>query len=177
MYQTELLKYTTDNDSRVVEELKLPIAKARIDIAVVNGSLLGFEIKSASDTLVRLPHQIEAYTKVFDYLYVVTEGKYYQKVLDIIPEWVGLLLCEENGSKIKRIRKATKNKYRESFHLAKLLWREELLLILNQHQIKHNKKDRNWLLCESLSAGMNIDALSNAVRQTLKSRVNWKSES
>jgi hypothetical protein len=44
--QTELAKYFNDNDSKIVEELKLPIAGAIIDMTVINGSPHGFEIKA-----------------------------------------------------------------------------------------------------------------------------------
>lgn len=173
---TELKHYIDDSDSKIVEELSLPIAKARIDVAVINGSLHGYEIKSASDTLQRLPAQIEAYTKVFDYLSIVTEGKYGQKILDFVPEWIGILICDEkNGIKsISELRKPIKNQNRESIYIAKLLWREELIECLEDHQIKFRKKDRNWLLCEALSVNLDTDSISALVRSKLKSRVTWK---
>jgi hypothetical protein len=175
---TELKHYIDDFDSKIIEELSLPVAKARIDLAVVNGSLHGYEIKSASDTLQRLPTQIEAYTKVFDYLSIVTEKKYGQKILDIVPEWIGVLICvEENGIKsISHLRKPVKNEKRESMYIAKLLWREELMECLEELQVKFRKKDRNWLLCEALSANLDTDSISAMVRNKLKKREAWKED-
>src|SRR4051812_8660839 len=122
--QTELLKYATDPHSKVVEELKLPVAKAIVDIAVINGHFHGYEIKSASDTLQRLPSQLIAYSKVFDYLTVVTEVKYHERILDIIPDWVGLSVCSDKAGQkpITIIKKAKRNYNREGFYIAKLLW-------------------------------------------------------
>ncbi|PBJ14362.1 sce7726 family protein [Flavobacterium sp. ACN6] len=173
---TELKHYIDDNDSKIVEELSLPVAKARIDIAVINGSLHGYEIKSASDTLQRLPAQIEAYTKVFDFLSIVTEEKYGQKILDYVPDWIGVLICnEKNGVKsINELRKPIKNESRESIYIAKLLWREELMECLEELQIKFRKKDRNWLLCEALSSNLDTDSISAIVRNKLKKRETWK---
>ena len=37
--ETELLEYLQDPHSKVVEEMKLSVAKARIDIAVLNGCI------------------------------------------------------------------------------------------------------------------------------------------
>jgi len=175
---TELLHFFNDPNSRVVEELSLPVAKARIDIAVVNGSLHGYEIKSASDTLQRLPSQIEAYTKVFDYLSVVTENKYHERILNCVPSWVGILVCsEKNGCiSIKTLRKPKLNKQKQSFFLAKLLWREELIDCLTEYQISFRKKDRNWLLCEALSSSLDVNAVSFIVRDKLKKRQDWKIE-
>lgn len=173
---TELKHYIEDLESKIVEELSLPVAKARIDIAVINGSLHGYEIKSASDTLNRLPGQVEAYTKVFDYLSIVTEGKYADKILEFIPEWVGVMLCSDtDGTKsIIELRKPSKNQNREGIYIAKLLWRDELIECLNLNSIKFRKKDRNWLLCEALANNLDVDFLSSLVREKLKNRIDWK---
>lgn len=170
---TELSKYIGDSSSKVVEELQLPVAKARIDIAVINGHMHGYEIKSASDTLLRLPTQIEAYSKVFDFLSIVTENKYYKKVLDTIPDWVGLHICHEDGS-IATVKEALFNDKKDGFYLAKLLWRTELFDILNDHSISFKKKDRNWILCELLAQSLEIETIALAVREKLKIREDWK---
>jgi len=133
----------------------------------------GFEIKSAQDTLNRIPNQLQAYTKVFDYVSVVTEDKYTLKLEKILPFWVGIFTCTNDGLVIE-FRKALLNENVEGFYLAKMLWREELLQILKEHQIKHRKADRNWLLCESLSNNLTVGLLSGIVRQKLKQRLNWK---
>ena len=44
-----------DPDTRIVEEMGVWCGTARIDVAVVNGELCGFELKSERDTLERLP--------------------------------------------------------------------------------------------------------------------------
>jgi hypothetical protein len=172
---TELSKYQLDQNSRVVEELSIPAAKARIDIAVINGHMHGYEIKSAADNLQRLPHQIEAYNKVFDFLAIVTEEKYHSRILNIIPEWVGLYVCT-GRNEIIQIRPSAINQNQDSFFLAKLLWRDELMEVLSENNIKFRKKDRNWILCETLATNINTPDLSNIVRGKLKARVNWKSD-
>lgn len=170
--QKQLAFYISDKNSKVVDELSLPVAKARIDIAVINGAFHGYEIKSASDTLQRLPSQIEAYIKVFDYLSIVTEKKYTDKILHLVPKFIGLIECTENSVKILRKPKLNKNK--DGFFIAKLLWREEIIDILTEYQIPFRKKDRNWILCEVLSSNLNIELLSDIVRDKLKNRLDWK---
>ncbi|WP_394677534.1 sce7726 family protein [uncultured Sphingobacterium sp.] len=174
--ETELAHYLNDRDSRVIDELNLPVAKARIDIAIVNGALHGFEIKSASDTLKRLPDQMEAYAKIFDYLSVITEEKYLSKIQELVPKWVGLFVCKEIKGKIgvKRVRKGKINRTKQGFFLAKLLWRDELIEILTENQITFRKKDRNWILCEILSNNLHTEKLSLIVRDKLKGRSDWK---
>ena len=174
--ETTLKKYIHDSNSKVVDELNIPITKSRVDIAVVNGHLHGYEIKSASDTLNRLPHQIEGYTKVFDYITVVTENKYHKKVLEIIPEWVGIQICEIiNGKpKTKTLRKPLFNRNKEGFFLAKLLRRTEIEQILKENNISYNRKTNVWKLCELLGNSISITKLSKIIRITLKQRQDWK---
>ena len=44
-------------NSRVVDELELLRGVVRVDVAVISDTLHGYEIKSASDNLIRLPNQ------------------------------------------------------------------------------------------------------------------------
>ena len=174
--ETRLAKYISDPKSKIVEEMELPAASARIDMAVINGHLHGYEIKSASDTLNRLPGQIEAYTKVFDYVSVVTEGKYYNKILENVPSWVGVYLCYNKSGQnhIKVIRSPRLNRNQDPFFLEYLLWKDDLLDLLNEKGIPHRKKDRNWLLAEAVASHIKTPELSKIVRGILKKRANWK---
>jgi hypothetical protein len=54
----------------VIDELGLAHAKSRVDVAVINGSLHGYEIKSAQDSLTRLPAQIATYRDTLERLRV-----------------------------------------------------------------------------------------------------------
>ena len=172
--KTELQSYINDPHSKVVEELKLPVAKARIDIAVINGHLHGFEIKSASDTLHRLPSQIVAYSKVFDYLTVVTEAKYYDRIE--LPEWVGLAVCSDKPgeSEFEMLTPPLLNTNINGFYLAQLLWHSELVEVLQEQNILFKKQQRNWLLCEKLADNLDVSVLSMLVREQIKKRQAWK---
>jgi hypothetical protein len=170
--RTELSRFLTDPHSKVIEEFKLPIAGARADIAVINGNIHAYEIKSAVDTLKRLPSQLEAYTKVFDFISVITEGKHYKKIQSLLPDFVGLYICEEKRGQevVKQIQKPKKNTSVEGFYIAKLLWRDEILSILAQYKIPHRRADRNWIQCEVLANNFDAVALSAIVREKLKCR-------
>lgn len=170
--RTQLAQYDKDPHSKIVEEMILPVAGARIDIAVINGAFHGYEIKSASDTLKRLPDQLKSYGLVFDYLTIVTEQKYSQKIIDIIPEWVGVSVCSDmsNENEFQEIKPSLPNKERNGFYIAKLLWKEELMSILIGHDIPFRKSDRAWTMCETLANNLDTDSLSHSVRETLKTR-------
>ncbi|WP_052770006.1 sce7726 family protein [Paenibacillus sp. IHB B 3415] len=63
---TSFAEFTLDSTTIVVDELDVCFGSARVDVAVINGRLHGFEIKSESDNLDRLPSQIEFYSRVFE---------------------------------------------------------------------------------------------------------------
>lgn len=173
--ETELSIYHNDGDSRVISEFVLPTANARIDIAVINGHLHGYEIKSASDTLARLPDQITSYTKIFDFISVVTEGKYYGAIDNIMPPYVGIYVCYSNNKeRIKEIRAPKLNPYRDGFHIAKLLWKPELIEVLKSNNIPFNSKDSSWNLCILLQKNLSVDEISKLVRHKLKAREDWR---
>jgi hypothetical protein len=176
--RTELSKFLSDPQSKVVEEMKIPAAGARIDMAVINGHLHGYEIKSACDTLQRLPNQIIAYSYIFDYLTVITEKKYHERILNILPDWVGLALCSDRSNEIEVevIKEKSINTNKNGFYIAKLLWNEELIQVLSELNIPFKKKYRNWILCEILSQSIDLETLSNIVRNRLKQRSDWKSK-
>ncbi len=174
--RTELQQFRNDGHSKVVPEMKIPVAGARIDIAVINGSFHGYEIKGASDTLRRLPNQLIAYSYIFDYLTIVTEEKHYKKVIDLVPEWIAVAICEVNDGVPHFIvkRHCSPNQNKQKFHIAKLLWHDELVEVLVEQNISCKKQSRNWILCETLSANLELDVLSEIVREKIKNREGWK---
>ncbi len=174
--KTELSQFLNDGVSKVVEEMKIPVAQARIDMAVINGAFHGYEIKSASDTLQRLPNQLIAYSYIFDYLTIITEKKYHQKIIDAVPSWVGVAVCSNKvkEKKFVMIQEAKPNINKNKFYIAKLLWHDELVEVLTEQEIAFKKKSRNWILCEILSDNLQLDKLSEIVREKLKKRNNWK---
>jgi hypothetical protein len=48
----------------MLDEFGLEHGEVRVDVAVINGELHGYEIKSERDTLERLPRQVKAYSAV-----------------------------------------------------------------------------------------------------------------
>lgn len=175
--ETELSRFINDGESKIVDELDLPVAGARLDLAVLNGNIHGYEIKSASDTLNRLPSQIIAYSKVVDYLSIVTEDNHLEKIKATAPKWVGLFVCRKINDKLSviQVRKPRLNKLQEGFFIAKLMWREELIDCLTQHNVSFRKKDRNWILCETIASKLDVSQISSITLERLKSRTDWKS--
>src|SRR5882724_5773501 len=88
------------SETLFIDELGLCQGNARIDLAVVNGSLSGYEIKSERDTLQRLPHQVEVYSRALDYVTIVASNSHIAKTIDLIPEWWGVLATQSHQGDI-----------------------------------------------------------------------------
>jgi len=168
-----------DDDSRIIDELGLCQGAARVDVAVINGSLHGFEIKSDYDSLVRLTGQQEVYSRALDSVTVATTERHFDGVLKCIPDWWGIILAKQNDSAASPslcvVRSANHNPLLDSFAVAQLLWRDEALEILREHGaelgVLTKRRQAIWQrLVETLTA----DELRSAVRQQLKTREGWR---
>src|SRR5579864_2664888 len=87
-------KYAADPNTRIVEEMGIWSGSVRIDIAVINGELHGFELKSERDTLARLEGQAELYSQVFDRMTLVTAERHLNKAQSKIPPWWGITTAD-----------------------------------------------------------------------------------
>src|SRR5579863_8088151 len=82
--------HANEPDTAIIDELSLCEGDARVDVAVVNGSLSGYEIKSDRDTLTRLPNQLAAYELCFDTMTIVVGKRHLAKCRATLPEWWGI---------------------------------------------------------------------------------------
>ena len=82
--------YGTDASTIIVEELGLCRGTVRADMAVINGILKGYEIKSDRDTLTRLANQAGTYNRIFDTLTIVVADRHLERTEQIIPSWWGI---------------------------------------------------------------------------------------
>lgn len=120
-------------DTLILEELGLRHGAARIDVAVLNGKLHGFEVKSDSDTLKRLPIQASIYNSVLDKVTLVATERHLGEALKIIPKWWGVKVAKlgrRGGVRLSDSREASKNPNQNILQVSKLLWREEALNLL-----------------------------------------------
>jgi len=93
-----LFDYIDNNFSkvRVIEEKQ--IGKSRADVMLVmDGMLVGIEIKSDADTYARLERQIEDYNRCFDMNYVVVGTSHAAHIEEHVPKWWGIITVEENS--------------------------------------------------------------------------------
>ncbi|HEY4011066.1 MAG TPA: sce7726 family protein [Acidobacteriaceae bacterium] len=115
-----------------VEELELCQGAARVDMAVVNGTIHGYEIKSERDTLTRLPSQQRTYNDALEFVTIVAAPNHLKKIVESVPEWWGVWSANPHNGEIQlsQERTAKRNPQLMSYALAQYLWREEALRAL-----------------------------------------------
>ncbi|MDA8118743.1 MAG: sce7726 family protein, partial [Gammaproteobacteria bacterium] len=74
-------------DTVVLDELGICRGEVRVDVAVVNGEIHGYEIKSDRDSLRRLASQVELYSKVLDQATLVAGERHFDAAAALLPEW------------------------------------------------------------------------------------------
>jgi hypothetical protein len=176
-HETILKSAHDDAGSFVVDELGLKNGEIRADIAVLNGILVGYEIKTENDTLTRLPSQIEAYSDVFDKAFIIVSLNHLDKAVNKIPAWWGVYSIEtkDNIYSFECIRKAKINKKQNTFSLAQLLWKAEALQVANE-LLRHNINPRTSKheVYDIISSTCSSRKLSKIVIKYLKQRENWR---
>lgn len=166
-----------EHDTLFVDEMGILRGVARVDLAVVNGSINGFEIKSDADRLHRLARQRDAYGAVMDTVTLVTCPKHLHAARAVIPAWWGVMVASDDAGAVgvRRVRKARPNRHVQPAALASLLWREEALELLHRHGLAKGLRSRpNPVLWQALAEHLPLPALSGGVRSALKRRPAWR---
>jgi len=163
-------------ETRIVEEMGIWSGSVRVDLAVINGELQGFELKSERDNLSRLKNQADLYSEVFDRVTLVTAKLHLDKAVSQIPLWWGIASATMTplGAKLRPVRKAQRNPGIKPIQLARLLWRAEALAILERHGLSKGFKSRTAeAIAGRLVEVLPLNDLAAEVRQTLKHRPEW----
>ena len=164
-------------DTVVVEELGLCKGVARVDLAAVNGSLHGYEIKSERDTFERLPGQTRVYSQALDFVTLVIASNHGAAAPDAIPRWWGIIHAEEKDGRInlRRVRRARRNPAVDPVAVAQLLWRGEVLEELERiDAVTGFRSKPRALLWQRLTSTLSPKQLGDVVRRRLKTRRGWR---
>ena len=177
LFAGALKEHRDEPDTRIVEELGLNHGEARIDVAVVNGVIHGFEIKSQKDTLDRLPLQLPIYSSSLDYVTLVVHESHVRKACEIIPKWWGVQVVKgsaENVTFHKR-RSSKPNPSIDLVCLLRLLWRNEAYQILVESGVTRGYKSKSKdLIYAKILETLTPEESGAKVRAALKQRENWR---
>lgn len=179
-HKKKLFKHHIDSNSLVVDELGLLHGSNRIDIAVINGKMHGYEIKSSKDTLKRLNDQLNSYSETLQKLTFVVAPNHVDSMLKSIPYWCGVIIAtkgKRGAIFFKTLRQAKKNPCFDKFSAAHLLWKSEAKNILEKHgyslkEMNKNRKDLYQLIVSEIDE----DQLVLEIKSSFMCRENWRSD-
>ncbi len=171
-------EHKDDPKLKIIEELGVSHGEARIDIAVVNGIIHGYEIKSDLDTLERLPEQMRIYNSVFTKVTLVVGKSHLYDAINIVPDWWGITLAKidsNNSIVFNCIREAGNNSNQDSISIARLLWKDEALALLEKAGgAKGLRSKSRSSIYEKLSDVFDQRVLEDKVRETIFFREEWR---
>ena len=170
--------HSSRNDTLILCELGLAHARCRVDVAMINGCINGYEIKSARDNLDRLPTQLDIYRKSLQKLTLVVATKHLSSATALAPKWCGILEVLEGprgGISFRIVQHARINPEVDPFMLAHLLWRGEVHTALielgaKERTLKGSRKDLYRLLVEEIS----LKELSELIKRFIVKRQGWR---
>jgi hypothetical protein len=161
------------SETAILHEFKMPRPTGRIDLAVVNGKMVGFEIKSDLDTLARIERQSAAYEQVFDRVCIVATARHLNAVLAKVPSWWGIVVPNVRKEKItfKPHRRMRRNPTKNDSALLYTLTKTELLEILRATKTDRGMKSKKKkdLITFALKA-LSSKRLRDGARRVLRAR-------
>ena len=170
---TLLGKHAADSNTVLVEELGLCRGRVRVDLAVVNGFLHAYEIKSDRDNLRRLAKQVDVYGRVVDRATIVVGDRLLQCASEAVPAWWGVMRVRNkpSGMQFTTVRRPGKNPGRNPRALAELLWSADAISLLEERDIVRGIRGRpRRMLWDRVCEEYSVDEIASAVRLRLKAR-------
>ncbi|HEY3638091.1 MAG TPA: sce7726 family protein [Rhizomicrobium sp.] len=178
LHKKKFARAAQSQKTLVVDELGLMHARARVDVAVINGCVHGYEIKSEADTLKRFDRQLAIYSTCLEKLTVVCAEKHLTELYSLTPKWCGILLVTKgprSGLDFITVRRPNRNPGLDKIKLAHLLWRPEVIELLTQLGapsvlLKKSRVDMYDFVADRLSAAQ----ITDYVRSCFISRETWR---
>lgn len=178
LHAKRLQKIKAQPDTLVIDELGLAHAKSRVDVAVINGCIHGYEIKSAKDNLDRLASQIDIYRKTLQKLTIVAAPKHIESIFSDAPDWCGVIAAKQGprgGISFHVLRNAAANPDIDPVMMAHLLWRDEVIWLLDRagyapKDLRRPRKQLYQMLCEA----MTLAEITASIRSFMVQRRTWR---
>lgn len=178
LYCTEIKERLKQNTkARVVDELQILRGQGRIDVAFIDDALHGYEIKSASDSLGRLPSQQAMYGKIFERITLVADERHVKDAVKMVPKHWGLIVVGMTDGKpyADTLWPAMRNQDLDKLALAQLLWRDEVLELMEYFDLisgfrSANRKTLWWHISSCLS----LEEIKAFVCFKLRTRTDWR---
>ena len=140
------------------------------DVATVGDLVEAWEIKSAADSVARLPRQVPLYSSLFDRCTLVTASNHLKHARGVLPAWWGLTVALSDGDLVVE-RPAMANP--GPYNISGLLWADEVYRALRQTGAPARRTDKAVMLGKFNALPRDVTA--PLVRAALRARVDWRS--
>ena len=175
-----LRQHRNDQAALIIEELGLCRGDSRIDIAVIDGKIGGYEIKSEKDSLRRLSRQVKIYNRIFDCVTIVAAEQHISAIREIVPKWWGLQKAIIKRGKVQliKVRLNRNNPAVDPTAIVQFLWRDEAFKILKEKNIHIGMSNKpKAVLWASVVENCSLVELRSVIRNVMRQRENWRSVS
>lgn len=156
-----------DQDAVLISEMTVANWTRRADVVLANGKLWAFEIKSESDSLVRLPGQIETFRTHFEKFTVVAAERFEKAVLALVPEGVGVWIVDGEGNVKQKIAARQMTLSKEAY--TSLMTATELRRLLAANGLRPTKEAPRATLV-LIALRLPVADLASAARDAVKRR-------
>lgn len=158
-----------DANDVLIDELCIVDKSCRVDLVHANGKLTGFEVKSEADSLSRWPHQMDAYLRIFDEVWICCHRKHALRAIAESNDVVGVIIVDEYDS-MAILKPAKTNKNINGYDLTGLLWRKELDELCIKNSIKISSRELIKEVRHRVSEAVPLDIIRKFVLEVIKLR-------
>lgn len=169
-------RHANDPDTLIRNELGVCLGESRVDLAVINSKIAGYEIKSERDTLARLAREVEFYSRVVDEAWIVSSARHAFCVAQHVPKWWGVMDAQlKDGNLVLGVRRGARcNPKVDPYAVAQLVWRDEAFALLERYGAAAGmRRATRFRLWEALAENLLTATLAAEVRAILKARQQW----
>lgn len=159
------------SDATIINEMVVANWSRRADLAIANGHLQAFEIKSDFDSLKRLDGQLKIFNSRFEKVTIVCAPKFTCEVSKRVSSDVGVVEYQSNnrGVRFKIIQKGRVCSRLNKFVYLGFLLKSEIKDLLNQYEIAYsNELNRGCL--EVLASKLALNKIREFAITSIKNR-------
>ncbi|KDP00471.1 sce7726 family protein [Mycobacterium avium subsp. hominissuis] len=133
VYKAAVIKQAIATEPSAHAMTGLPVFLSIADVAVAGEAASAFEIKTDLDSFTRLELQVLSYSRCFEYVHVVTSEAKAARVLDALPEHVGVRALDDDSLTLTTARPASGGHSRlDPVSLFRVLRQSERLAVLHR---------------------------------------------
>jgi hypothetical protein len=165
-------------ETLVRPEMALLRGSTRVDVAVINHSIHGYEYKNGGDEhMNELYGQVPAFSCVLDKVTILAAGEHLPAIVGEVPSWFEIqevVMGDKGQIDFRVIRLGDVNRDLDPYAVAQLLWRDEAYKLLLDLGVTGLRSSASCpVLWNELVDRLSLDELRETVRKQLRARRDW----